>query len=152
MNRPRDYHIKWNKLDKEKYHMISLICGIQRKLYKWTYLQKINRLKDIKTKFIVAKGEDWKGYIRNLGLTDAFCCCSVDKSCLTLFLPCGLQNTPGVQNLPVSHHLPEFVCPNSCALNAIQPPHPLLPSSPLAFNLSQHQGLFQWVSSLYQMA
>jgi len=36
--------------------------------------------------------------------------------------------------------------------DAIQPSHPLLPSSPFAFNLSQHQGLFQWVSSLYQAA
>ena len=35
--------------------------------------------------------------------------------------------------------------------DAIQPSHPL--SSPsLAFNLSRHQGLFQWVSSLHQMA
>ena len=36
--------------------------------------------------------------------------------------------------------------------DAIQPSHPLsFPSSP-AFNLSQHQGLFQWVSSLHQVA
>ena len=25
---PRDYHIKWSKPEKNKYHMISLICGI----------------------------------------------------------------------------------------------------------------------------
>ena len=31
-------------------------------------------------------------------------------------------------------------------------PHPLPPPSPFAFNLSQHQGLFQWVSSLHQVA
>ena len=30
--------------------------------------------------------------------------------------------------------------------DAIQPSHPLLSPSPPAFNLSQHQGLFQWVS------
>ena len=36
--------------------------------------------------------------------------------------------------------------------DAIQPSHPLSPSSPPALNLSQHQGLFQWVSSLYQVA
>ena len=30
--------------------------------------------------------------------------------------------------------------------------HPLLPPSPPAFSLPQHQGLFQWVSSSYQMA
>ena len=36
--------------------------------------------------------------------------------------------------------------------DAIQPSHPLLSPSPPAFNLSQHQGLFQWVSSLHQVA
>ena len=30
--------------------------------------------------------------------------------------------------------------------------HPLSPTSPPAFNLSQHQGLFKWVSSLHQVA
>ena len=37
-------------------------------------------------------------------------------------------------------------------INAIQPSHPLSSSSPPAFNLSQHQGLFQWVSSSHQVA
>ena len=43
---------------------------------------------------------------------------------------------------------------NSClwVSNAIQPPHPLLSPSPPALNLSQHQGLFKWVSSLHQVA
>ena len=36
--------------------------------------------------------------------------------------------------------------------DTIQPSHPLLSPSPPAFNLSQHQGLFQWVSSLHQVA
>ena len=31
--------------------------------------------------------------------------------------------------------------------DATQPSHPLLPSSPPALNLSQHQGLFLWVNS-----
>ena len=35
--------------------------------------------------------------------------------------------------------------------DAIQPSHPLSSPSPPAFNLSQHQGLFQWVSSLHQV-
>ena len=30
--------------------------------------------------------------------------------------------------------------------------HPLPPTSPFAFNLSQHQGLFQWVGSLHEVA
>ena len=45
------------------------------------------------------------------------------------------------------------VHPNPCPLSsdAIQPSHPLSPSSPPAFNLSQHQGDFQRVSSFYQL-
>ena len=34
----------------------------------------------------------------------------------------------------------------------IQPSHPLSSPSPPALNLSQHQGLFQWVSCLHQVA
>ena len=37
-------------------------------------------------------------------------------------------------------------------LMSIQSSHPLLPPSPPALSVSQHQGLFQWVSSLNQMA
>ena len=36
--------------------------------------------------------------------------------------------------------------------DSIQPSHPLSSPSPPAFNLPQHQGLFQWVSSSHQMA
>ena len=36
--------------------------------------------------------------------------------------------------------------------DAIQPSHPLSSPSPPALNLSQHQGLFQWVSSSHQVA
>ena len=36
--------------------------------------------------------------------------------------------------------------------DAIQPSHPLFSPSPPTFNLSQHQGIFQWVSSLHQVA
>ena len=39
-----------------------------------------------------------------------------------------------------------------CISDAIQPSHPLLSPSPPALNLSQHQGLFQWVSSLHHVA
>ena len=58
-------------------------------------------------------------------------------------------STPG---FPVHHQLLELaqnrVHPVS---NAIQPSHPLSSPSP-AFNLSQHQGLFKWVSSSHQVA
>jgi len=36
--------------------------------------------------------------------------------------------------------------------DAIQPSHPLSSPSPPALNLSQHQGLFKWVSSLHEVA
>ena len=58
-------------------------------------------------------------------------------------------STPG---LPVHHQLPEFTQTHIHWVgDAIQPSHPLLSPS-LAFNLSQHQDLFQWVSSSHQVA
>ena len=53
---------------------------------------------------------------------------------------------------PVHHQLPEFTQTHvHWVSDAIQPSHPLLCPSP-TFNLSQHQGLFQWVSSSHQVA
>ena len=58
-------------------------------------------------------------------------------------------STPGFL---VLHSLPEFAqtCVH-CVDDAIQPSHPLLPPSPPPLNLSQHQSLFQCVSSLLQV-
>ena len=54
---------------------------------------------------------------------------------------------------PVLRYLPEFAQTHVYWVDdAIQPSHPLSPASPPAFNLPQHQGLFQWVSSLHQVA
>ena len=54
---------------------------------------------------------------------------------------------------PVLHYLPEFAQTYVHWVgDAIQPSRPLLSPSPPVFNLSQHQGLFQWVSSLHQVA
>ena len=50
--------------------------------------------------------------------------------------------------LPVLHCLPQFVQTHIHWVgDAIQPSHPPSPPSPPAFSRSQHQGLFQWVSS-----
>ena len=73
---------------------------------------------------------------------------SVTQLCLTL---CGPMNrsTPG---LPVHHQCPEFTQTHVLWVSdATQPSHPLSSPSPPAFNLSQHQGLFQWISSLHQV-
>ena len=53
-------------------------------------------------------------------------------------------------SMPVHYHLPE--CLSSCLFisDAIQPSHPLMPSSS-ALKLSQHQGLFQWAGCLHQV-
>ena len=54
--------------------------------------------------------------------------------------------------LPVHHQLPEFTQTHvHWVSDAIQPSHPPSSPSPPAPNLSQHQGLFKWVSSSHQV-
>ena len=76
------------------------------------------------------------------------CCCSVAQSCPTLCDPMDCS-TPG---FPVLHCLP--VCSHSCPLSLWC--YSTISSSaapnPFDFNLFQHQGLFQWVSSSHQVA
>ena len=56
-------------------------------------------------------------------------------------------------DFPVHHQLPELAQTHVHRVSdTIQPSNPLSPPSPPAFNLSHHQGLFQWVSSSYQVA
>ena len=60
------------------------------------------------------------------------------------------RSTPG---LPVHHQLPEFTQTHVRWVgDAIQPSHPLSSPSPPTLNLSQHQGLFQWVNSSHEVA
>ena len=74
---------------------------------------------------------------------------SVTQSCPTLCDPMDCI-TPGP---PVHHKLPEATQTHVYWVSdAIQPSHPLSSPSPPTFNLSQHQGLFKWVSSSYQVA
>ena len=71
------------------------------------------------------------------------------QSCPTLCDPMN-RSTPG---LPVHHQLPEFTQTHVHRVShAIQPSHPLSSPSPPALYLSQHQGLFQWVTSSHQVA
>ena len=74
---------------------------------------------------------------------------SVAQSCLTLCDPMN-RSMPG---LPVHHHLLEFTQTHiHWVRDAIQPSHPRLSPSPTAPNPSQHQSLFQWVSSSHEVA
>ena len=73
---------------------------------------------------------------------------SVAQLCPTLCDPMDCT-TPG---FPVHHQLLELAQTHIHRVgDAIQPSLPLLSLSPLAFNLSQHQGLFKWVSALRQV-
>ena len=68
------------------------------------------------------------------------CCCSVAKLCLTLCEPMDYS----LRGSPILHHLLEFAQTHVHRVSdAIQPSHPLLPPSPPALNLSQHQSLVQ---------
>ena len=104
----------------------------------------------------------WNGSLQQVHLTHPRCACgglnqhrfprgisvwakslfSITQSCLTL-RPHGLQHTR-----PPCPSLSPGVCSDSCPLSWWC--HPLLPPSLPALNLSQNQGLFQWVSSLHQ--
>ena len=76
-------------------------------------------------------------------------CCSIVRLCL-IFETSMDCSTPG---FPVLHHFLEFAQTHVHWISdAIQPSHPLSCPYPPAFNLSQHQGLFRWVSSLHPVA
>ena len=84
----------------------------------------------------------WFSFLQGLVIS------SVAQSYPTLQL-CGLQHA----RLPRQHQLPELTQTHvHWVSDAIQSSHPLSSPSPPAFNLSQHQGLFQWVSSSHQVA
>ena len=74
---------------------------------------------------------------------------SVTQWCPTLCNPMNCS-MPG---LPVHYQLPEFTKTHVHWVgDAIQPSHPLSSPSPPTPNPSQHQGLFQWVSSSHEQA
>ena len=72
---------------------------------------------------------------------------SVTQSCL---IPCNPMDY-SMPGFPAHYQLPEFTQTHVHWVgDAIQPSHPL--SSPPVLNLSQHQGLFKWVSTSHQVA
>jgi len=74
---------------------------------------------------------------------------SLAQLCSTLCNPMDCSTW----GFPVHHQLPELAQTHIYRVSdAIQPSHPLSSPSPPAFNLSQHQGLFKWVSSSHQVA
>ena len=82
-------------------------------------------------------------------LCSIWICCSVAKSCPTLCDPMDCSTSGS----SVLHYILEFAhILVYWVSDANQPSHPLSPPSPFAFNISQHQGLFQWVGFLHQVA
>ena len=74
---------------------------------------------------------------------------SVTQPCPTLWDPMDYSTL----GLPIHHQLPEFTQTHVQWVNdAIQSSHPFSSPSAPTFNLSQHQGLFKWVSSSHQVA
>ena len=91
----------------------------------------------------------------NYQLLSSWCFCSIyqfsplAQSCPTLCDPMDCK-MPG---FPVHHQFPEVAQTHVHQVgDAIPPSHPLLSPSPPALILAQHQGLFQGVSSSYQLA
>ena len=92
----------------------------------------------------------WKifDHIFNFRICDSVQFSSVAQSCLTLCNPMDCS-TPG---LPVHHQLPDLAQTDVHLVgDAIKSFHPLSSPSPPTFNLSQHQGLFQWVNSSHEV-
>ena len=74
---------------------------------------------------------------------------SVTQLCPTLCSPMACS----MLGFPVHHQLLELAQTHVHRVgDAIQPSHPLSSPSPPVFSLSQHQGLFRWVSSSHQVA
>ena len=75
-------------------------------------------------------------------------CSSVTQLCPNFCNPMDCS-MPG---FPVHHQLPELAQTHVLLVgDVIQLSHPLLSSFLPAFNISQYQGLFQWVSSSHQV-
>ena len=87
---------------------------------------------------------DHPRYASTLGAKHFCCCCSVTKLCPILCDPMDCS----IPDFPVPHCLLRFVQTHVHWVgDAIQPSHLLLPPYPPALNLSQPQGLFQWIRS-----
>ena len=76
-------------------------------------------------------------------------CCQLIVICTTLCDPMDCST----HSLPVPSYIPELAQIHfHWNGDATQQSHLLSPSSPSAFNLSQHRGLFQWVDCSHQVA
>ena len=120
-------------------HVISCLCGfysfLEAGVFFWFFSRNLFQV-------ILDSGETCIP-------PTSYCCFLITKLCPTLCDPMNCS-TP---SFPVLHHLPEFAQTHvHWVSDAIQPSHPLSSPPPFALSLSQHQGPFQGVSSLHQVA
>ena len=133
-----------------------LMVSVKSKIIEMPSILKFNKRK--RTKLSLNWGRSLKSVARDIkslleeNVFESLGSChsySVFKLCPTLCNP-AVCSTPGFS---VLHCLLEFAQIHvHWVSNAIWLSHLLLPPFPFALNLSQHQGLFQWVGSLHQVA
>ena len=103
--------------------------------------ESLEKLEDDKRWNMISKQKTWTGNER-----DSTCNHPV---CLTLCDPMDCS----IPGFTVHHQLPEPTQTHIHLISdVIKPSHPLSSPSPPAFNLSQHQCLFKWISSSHQVA
>ena len=122
--------------------LLSWTCGFQ--LVVWDTLFSSSSLFHIPGSrkgwglFFPSKGLSWKRYFYHFIQFSSV----QSLSCVRLFV------TPWTAARQASLSIPEFTQTHVHGVgDATKPPHPLSSPSPPTFNLSEHQGLFQWVSS-----
>ena len=69
MDGPRDYHTKSSQKEKDKYHMISLICGISNMTQMNLFTKQKQTHRHRKETYGYQRGNKVEGLIRSLGLT-----------------------------------------------------------------------------------
>ena len=136
VDEPKACYTEWNQLEKQIWYINTYIWNLE-KWHWWTCSQDINRDAEVENGLVDTEreGEVWMNWKSSINVYVI-----VVQLCPTLCNPMDCC-TPG---FPVLHHLPEFAQTHvHWVSDAIQPSHPLSSPSPPAFNLSQHQGLFQ---------
>ena len=117
-------------------------------------LVSYDRMKSIISRWKASKHSP---YVRKKIHTIVRACKAYQLWCDVVHFNCSVMSNSfqphGLQGFPVLHCLLELAETHVHRVgDAIQPPHPLSSPSPPAFNLSQHQALFQWVGSSHQVA
>ena len=128
---------------------------------KFPEIQDIRRLGEVCNDIIIVSGFYCAFFLNSLWCHNVLFISVHGISCLKIpnlvqsFSQVRLFETPwtSMPGFLVHHQLLELAQTHAHQVgDAIQPSHPLSSPSPPVFNLSQHQGLFQWVSSLHQVA